>query len=124
MLYDDAGCEGSVKTWLGQSRCTPLRNPLVPIGARSLAGVLDPSGDDDDRRGRLSDNDLRRRDVWASSDAAGTHDQPFRVGPHLPDTHGGELCIISSHRLCEEPIGTALLGASSPEMMQDFPLHV
>jgi hypothetical protein len=40
------------------------------------------------------------------------------------NTHGGELCIISSHRICEEHMGTALLGASSTEMMQDFPLHV
>jgi hypothetical protein len=39
-------------------------------------------------------------------------------------THGGELCIISSHRICEEHMGTALLGASSTEMMQDFPLRV
>jgi hypothetical protein len=39
-------------------------------------------------------------------------------------THGGELCIISSYRICEEHTGTALLGASSTEMMQDFPLHL
>jgi len=32
------------------------------------------------------------------------------------------LCV--SHRICEEHMGTALLGASSTEMMQDFPLHV
>ena len=38
--------------------------------------------------------------------------------------HGGELCIISSYRICEEHMGTTLLGASSTEMMQDFPLHV
>src|SRR5262245_52257642 len=42
----------------------------------------------------------------------------------LSHTHGGELCIISSYLICEEHMGTALLGASSTEMMQDFPLHV
>jgi hypothetical protein len=45
-------------------------------------------------------------------------------GTTRTNPHGGELCIISSHRICEEPMGTALLGASSTEMMQDFPLHV
>jgi len=37
--------------------------------------------------------------------------------------HGGELCIISSHRICKEHVGTSLLDANSAEMMQDCPLH-
>ena len=49
---------------------------------------------------------------------------PYVCHDVTPYTHGGELCIISSHRICEEHMGTALIGASSTEMMQDFPLHV
>jgi AhpD family alkylhydroperoxidase len=40
------------------------------------------------------------------------------------DTHGGELCIISSHCICKEHLGTVLVSVSSTEMMQDYPLHV
>jgi len=33
-------------------------------------------------------------------------DVSLRVG--VSHTHGGELCIISSHRICEEHMGTDL----------------
>jgi uncharacterized protein (DUF433 family) len=60
--------------------------------------------------------------VTSSSEQEG---QEIRHTTTISDTHGGELCIISSHRICEEHMVTALLlGASSTEMMQDFPLHV
>src|SRR5262249_25782086 len=85
--YDDAGCEGSVEAWPGQSRCTPPSNPLVPVGARSLVEALARSEDDDDRSVRLSDDALWRRDAWVEvpSGASGVQDHPFRVGQHLPE---------------------------------------
>jgi hypothetical protein len=33
-------------------------------------------------------------------------DERYAIDGSTPNTHGGELCIIFSHRICEEHMGT------------------
>ena len=46
------------------------------------------------------------------------------IGMPRAHTHGGMLCIIASHRIDKEHVGTGLWDARSTEMMQHCPLHV